>query len=102
MLVAVVLQPLVVLASPCLISDVGPGAGLPPCVAGPHLALVAAEFALLGLLMAAVGLMVMPGMRLDLVEARADLAAAARRRALQAPARPVRVVPDFAMPLAFR
>jgi uncharacterized membrane protein len=96
------MQALTVIAAPCAVSDAGIAAGLPACAFGPSLTLLAAEFAFLGLLIAAVGLMVMPGMRLDFVEAQADLAAAAQARALDARARPVPLVPIYVLPLAVR
>lgn len=102
LLVGLLLTPLTVLAAPCAMSTGGQAAHLAVCTAGPNLTLLAAEFAFLGLLMAAVGLMVMPGMRLDFAEAQADLHAAALARALDARTRPVPIRPVYAMPLAFR
>jgi hypothetical protein len=101
-LCGLIMQPLTVLAAPCAVSDAGGAAGLPACAAGPSLTLLAAEFAFLGFLMAAVGLMVMPGMRLDFAEAQADWAAAAQQRAPDARTRPVPLVPVYVLPLAFR
>lgn len=102
MLVGLVLQPLTVLGSPCALFQGGQAAGLAACPAGPGLTLLAAKFGSLGLLTAAAGLMVMPGMRLNLAEAKMDRAAAASRRARDAQGRPRHVVPTFAMPLALR
>ena len=102
LLIGLLLTPLTVLAAPCALSSDGAATGLAACTSGPNLALLAAEFAFLGLLTAVVGLMVMPGMRLDFAKAQADMAAAAQARARQARSRPVPLVPLYVMPLAFR
>jgi hypothetical protein len=101
-LCGLLMQTVTVIAAPCAVSDAGTAAGLPPCAFGPSLTLLSAEFAFLGLLIAAVGVMVMPGIRLAFVEAQADLAAAAQARALDARARPVPLVPIYVLPLAAR
>ena len=100
---ALLLKALTVLAAPCALSSAGSAAaGLSACPAGPSVALLAVEFGFLGLLLAALGVMVMPGMRLDFAEAQALAAAAAQQRALDARSRPVPAVPVYAVPLAFR
>ena len=102
LLIGLLLTPLTMLAAPCAMSSGGQGGVLTDCTSAPSIALLAAEFAFLGLLTAALGLMVMPGMRLDFAEAQTDMAAAAQARALDARNRPVPLVPLYVMPLAFR
>jgi hypothetical protein len=98
----VALQPLTVLSAPCVVTTSPQTAGLPACPAGPSIPLLAAELAFLGLLLSAVGLMVMPGMRLDFAEAQALAAAAAQQRALEALNRPVQPVLTYPLALAVR
>lgn len=99
---ALLLKPLTVLAAPCSLNDGGHTAGLAACPSGPSVALLAAEFGFLGLLLATIGVIVMPGMRFDLAEAQALSAAAAQRRAAEARLRPVPLLPVYALPLALR
>ena len=99
------LQPLTVLATPCNVSASGePGSpgGLPACPTGPSVPLLAAEFAFLGLLMSAVGLMIMPGMRADFAEAQALAAVAARQRAAEARSRPRPAAATYPLSLTVR